>query len=73
MDHHCLWLNTCIGLHNHKAFILFLLYATLLCGFVGEETGYAVYKWLDGGQVQVCLNFLSWVYVRKKGEGLIHG
>ncbi|KAJ9101679.1 hypothetical protein QFC21_003017 [Naganishia friedmannii] len=45
------------GLHNQKAFLLFLLYTTALSGFVGEETGYAVYKWLDGGQVQDITDF----------------
>lgn len=53
MDHHCVWLNTCIGYGNHKAFLLFLFYATALSGFVVEETGYVIYKWLDGGQVVV--------------------
>lgn len=53
MDHHCLWLNTCIGYANHKSFLLFLVYATALSGLVAEETGYVIYKWLDGGQVVV--------------------
>ena len=31
MDHHCPWINNCVGIGNHKYFLLFIFYTSISC------------------------------------------
>lgn len=47
MDHHCIWLANCVGYRNHKAFLLFLVYATVLSLLVAHEAGHVVWRFFE--------------------------
>ncbi|KIX08548.1 uncharacterized protein Z518_03204 [Rhinocladiella mackenziei CBS 650.93] len=44
MDHHCPWLSTCLGLHNYKAFVLFLIYTSLFCWVCFANSAWWMWK-----------------------------
>ncbi|KAJ1955975.1 palmitoyltransferase for Vac8p [Linderina pennispora] len=52
MDHHCPWLNNCVGFHTQKAFLLFICHGTLYVSSVFVTTViYFLHEFveMDGG------------------------
>lgn len=44
MDHHCPWINRCVGWGNHAHFTLFLLFATVGCAHASVVLGCSLHR-----------------------------
>ena len=46
-DHHCPWLNNCVGMNNHNEFIVFLVSLTVMFLTILVSSGLSLWNWCD--------------------------
>ncbi|PHJ21953.1 cell cycle regulator with zn-finger domain-containing protein [Cystoisospora suis] len=58
MDHHCPWIDNCVGWRNHKSFLLSVFYSSLLCIYLGATMFESVERAINATSVEFSTLFL---------------
>ena len=57
MDHHCPWINSCVGHKNHAHFLRFLFYASVGCFYGGANLAVTIFRIVFHGNKNFILSY----------------
>lgn len=62
-DHHCIWLNKCIGKYNRKIFFLFLIYTLIVIIIIILTMFPILFKKIKQGRINIHVLLILLVYI----------